>query len=201
MVDDFEKCRGACWDVVFSNRYSTFANRLRGVLDVKIEQLYRNIVLEEISNESMLKIYENCLEETIQQRVKWMISGIESIEMNDGLMINGYHSMSADEEVYNKYKNIEVSVERYLVYDLVGHTGEYRIQYIDDLIEVEQEILGEAGLSNMFTTKILILLDGEIKRYSVMNQEGIVVTKTQMECMSSKEVCKLQIVWENRWWI
>ena len=165
---------------------------------MKIETVYRNIVLEEISNECMLKVDGYCLEETVQQRVKRMIWGIEYIEMNDGLMINGYHSMSSDEIVYDKYKNIEIPVYGYLVYDLIGHTGEYCIQYKENLIEVEQGILGPAGLSNMFTTKMLILFDGKIKRYCITNQQGIVVTKAQIECMSSEEICQLQVVWENK---
>lgn len=164
---------------------------------MEIEKLYRCIILEEMSKEHILKIYGDCLDEKIQQRVQRMISGIESIEMNNGLIINGYHPMSRDEVVYNKYKNIDVPVEGYLVYDLIGHTGEYCIQHKENLIEVEQEIFGPVGLNNMFTAELLILADGKIKRYCVTNQEGIVITKTQIECMSSKEIYNLKVIWKN----
>lgn len=166
---------------------------------MEIEQLCSNIVLEEMSSEFTLKIYSDCLEEKIQQRLKRMISGIESIEMNDSLIVKGYHPMLIDEYLYNKYKNIDVTVAGYLIYHLIGHTGEYYIQHKEDLIEVEQEILGPIGLNNMFTTDIIILFNGSIKRHYVINQEGTLVTKTQIEGMSSKELWELKVIWEDEW--
>ncbi len=153
--------------------------------NMQIEQLYRNIVSEEMNNEA------------IEERIRWMISGIKSIEVQGRLIIEGLcdYSTLGKTDTYNQYKNIEVPVDGYLVYDTIGHTGEYFIQAKDNLMQVEQALLGPDGLNNMFTTEMLVLWDGKIKRYHVINKEGTVLTKTQIECIPEKEVSELKVIW------
>lgn len=165
-------------------------------MKMQINQLCNNIIAEEMDKETLLKIYKENLIEKIQSRVKWMVIGIESVEINDKLTIRGYHPIKRDENNYHQYKDIEVSVDGYLVYHLIGHTGEYFIQSRDSLIQVEQNILGSMGLNNMFTTEMIVLLDGKVKRYYVMSEDGNVLLKEQIECMSLEEISKLKIVWE-----
>ena len=59
--------------------------------------------------------------------------------MNNEFMFNAYELMVAGEMQYDKYKNMNVPTYGYLVYDLIGHTGEYCIQYKKQLIEVDSD--------------------------------------------------------------
>ena len=66
-----------------------------------------------------------------------MIAGIEFIEAKDGLVIKDTDSPLGEEYIYQRYKNVEVLVDGYLLYELAGHTGEYCIRFKNNLVQIE----------------------------------------------------------------
>ena len=55
----------------------------------------------------------------------------------------------------------------YILYDVVGHNGDEFINSYETFDELERNILGGAGVFNMFTTVIVAIVHGKVKRYKV----------------------------------
>lgn len=66
-------------------------------------------------------------------------------------------------------KDIELnkSTYNYLVYEMVGHNGEWRIIEFNNLKDVEEYILSPGGILNMFVSEIIVLENLKNKKYKV----------------------------------
>lgn len=63
--------------------------------------------------------------------------------------------------------NLNRDTYKYLVYDTIGHNGEWKIIEFDDIRKVEKHILSPGGILNMFTTEIIVLENLKNKKYKV----------------------------------
>lgn len=55
----------------------------------------------------------------------------------------------------------------YLLFDYCGHNGDMFLDEYESLEEVEAHIVGEAGITNAFTTYLVAIINGKIKPYQI----------------------------------
>ena len=85
----------------------------------------------------------------------------------------------------------------FLLYDLIGHSGEWTLLEFDTLEEVEEYILNPGGILNMFTTEMIVLENLQNKKYKiyeVLENEEEVEVFDFAECSSNIE-SKLIVKW------
>ncbi|MEG0941808.1 MAG: hypothetical protein RSE64_07920 [Oscillospiraceae bacterium] len=125
-----------------------------------------------------------------------MIALIENIEFKENLRIET--ERKTPEGFKNAQdKNIELPVDGYLLCTSLIHTPEFSIISFESSYMVEREILSGRGLNNMFTFNMIVLYNGELKKYHITNKKGTVLNKHQIEGMSDKTASKLNVVWED----
>lgn len=66
---------------------------------------------------------------------------------------------------------LEINPENYYIYDLCGHIGYWGIKEYKDIKEVERELLGGAGVLNMFTTEMIVIHKGQVKKYRIYYED------------------------------
>ena len=104
-------------------------------------------------------------EDQVEMYKKMMMS---NYEINQNGLLNVYDRVDIfyDER---EAKDTKLNKENYnyLVYDLTGHNGEWKIIEFDNLKDVEEYILSPGGILNMFTAEIIVLENLKNKRYKV----------------------------------
>lgn len=134
--------------------------------------------LEKHINDLLANMKSNYIIKTINPL---NVSGVFTFENNENNNCDDFH-LSLDDNSY-------------LIYDLTGHNGEWRIVECKSLEKVEEEILSEAGYLNMFTTDMVIIKDFEVKKFKIYqrNSNGeIKYVEDFEECDREKE---LKIQW------
>lgn len=65
-----------------------------------------------------------------------------------------------------------IDVDGLLVFERMAHEEDYNISRVESIGEVEQIILGVSGITNMFTSDIVVLENGKRKKYSIKDKYG-----------------------------
>ena len=61
----------------------------------------------------------------------------------------------------------------YILYDLVGHNGDERLWIYDDFESLEKSMLSGGGVLNMFTTMMVAIVKGKVKKYKADQENEI----------------------------
>lgn len=109
------------------------------------------------------------IEEYILSLVEWL-----EITSTTPLKINGYCDFRYTENAHVKIESLEsslVSNEAYYVFDYCGHSSEWQINEYSNIKDVETYLLSPAGITNMFTTKVIVCNNGSIKEFDIVESK------------------------------
>ncbi|MGL4656504.1 MAG: hypothetical protein ACRCWM_11610 [Sarcina sp.] len=101
------------------------------------------------------------------------------------LEISGWYTIIRKDNKNVDFENIELYYKGPLIFTYCNHSGEWFIRELNDFKQVEDYILGPAGCFNMFTGIVLVLYDGNIRKYNVVkilpNGDKVIVDPTENE--------------------
>jgi len=132
----------------------------------------------------------------VMKYVEEHLSGFEKIEAGDRLGLSGQCTTKIKPDKVKEYGDMKIPADGYCIYYLIVHTGEYKINSSLTIREVEKEILSETGVKDVLISEMIVLYNGQVKRYDIVNKKGTELTKGQIEKMNTKTVKKLQIIWD-----
>lgn len=109
------------------------------------------------------------IEEYILALVEWL-----EITSTTPLKINGYCDFRYTDNAYLKVNSLKSQLVRnevYYVFDYCGHSSEYQINEYSNIKDVETYLLSPAGITNMFTTKVIVCNNGSIKEFDIVESK------------------------------
>ena len=122
-------------------------------------------------------------EESLQQYVLKDMLQNYTIDSKKPLEISGFYTIIRKDNKDVKFENVELYYEGPLIFTYCNHSGEWFIRELNDFKQVEEYILGAAGCFNMFTGIVLVIYDGNIKKYNVVkilpNGEKVILDPTE----------------------
>lgn len=131
----------------------TLENILRKIITYNKSDLVRRIKKEDLEKYIEYFIEKSISEFEIISKIPLVIKGIYNAQCND-----------------TETLKFELDYKNFLVYDLIGHNGEWVIKELESKEEIEKYILGPVGILNMFTTSIVVIYEGNIISYKVMDK-------------------------------
>lgn len=130
-------------------------------------------------------IVKSTKEESLQQYVLKDMLQNYTIDSKKPLEISGFYTIIRKDHKDVKFENVELYYEGPLIFTYCNHSGEWFIRELNDFKQVEEYILGPAGCFNMFTGIVLVIYDGNIKKYNVVkilpNGEKVILDPTEDE--------------------
>lgn len=114
--------------------------------------------MTELNVDQLLSLIE---EETGIRYRKYILENLEFCWGNEHIKVP---SLTGSEAVYGDY----------LLYDSCGHDGTEFIFFCESLEQVEDLIMGDAGILNPFTTYNIAIVFGKVKHYKIMNDKELV---------------------------
>lgn len=80
------------------------------------------------------------------------------------------------EHLYSSERKVPLTGEEYvygdfLLYDENGHDGCFQILSFDSLKDIGNWILGDAGIDNPFTDRMITIVYGKVKKYEIVDGE------------------------------
>lgn len=128
-------------------------------------------------------IVKSTEEECLQQYILKDMAQNYVIYSYRPLEIRGVYSIIRKDNKSLDFENVELYYKEPLIFTYCNHSGEWFIREVHDLKEVEDYILGPAGCFNMFTGVVLVIYNGDIKRYNVVkvlpNGDKVVVDEEE----------------------
>lgn len=130
-------------------------------------------------------IVKSTKEESLQQYVLKDMLQNYTIDSKKPLEISGFYTIIRKDNKNVKFKNVELYYKGPLIFTYCNHSGEWFIRELNDFKQVEEYILGPAGCFNMFTGIVLVIYDGNIRKYNVVkilpNGEKVILDPTEDE--------------------
>ena len=141
-------------------------------MQTTILELFKSIVM--VNNEESIRPYV----------LKSMIENY-NMDCDSPLLITGVYSILRKESKEIEFDNIKLNYKGPLVFSYCNHSGEWFIRELNDFKQVEDYILGPAGCFNMFTGIVLVIYNGDIRKYSVVkilpSGDKVIVDQTEYE--------------------
>lgn len=109
------------------------------------------------------------IEEYILALVEWL-----EITSTTPLKINGYCDFRYTDNAHVKIQSLEsvlVSNDTYYVFDYCGHNSEWQINEYSNIKDVETYLLSPGGVTNMFTTKVIVYNNGGIQEFDIVESK------------------------------
>lgn len=109
------------------------------------------------------------IEEYILALVEWL-----EITSVTPLNINGYCDFRYTENAHVKIQSLEsvlVNNDTYYVFDYCGHNSEWQINEYSNIKDVETYLLSPGGVTNMFTTKVIVYHNGGIQEFDIVESK------------------------------
>lgn len=122
------------------------------------EQIAINSFLEEPGDFELQDIIEY-----ISEKVD--IIGKDNKDLRNPLNLDKNCSYFRDREI--PLTGNEIVFGDYLLFDYVGHNEEMYLRQYDHLEDLEKDIIGRGGITNSFTTYLIPIIMGEIKKYNI----------------------------------
>ncbi|WP_066872159.1 hypothetical protein [Clostridium mediterraneense] len=130
-------------------------------------------------------IVKSTEEESLQQYVLKDMLQNYTIDSKKPLEISGFYTIIRKDNKDVKFENVELYYKGPLIFTYCNHSGEWFIRELNDFKQVEEYILGAAGCFNMFTGIVLVIYDGNIRKYDVVkilpNGEKVILDPTEDE--------------------
>lgn len=95
----------------------------------------------------------------------------------------------------------EIVVGNYLLFDYCAHDESMYLTQYASLKELEQGILNERGITNTFTTHVIAIVRGQVKRYQILYQRdsfsGKVIFKKEQQVRESlfEKLTDVELEW------
>ncbi len=107
-------------------------------------------------------------EEHLQQYVLNDMLQNYTVDSKKPLEISGWYNIIRKDNKNVEFENVELYYKGPLIFTYCNHSGEWFIRELNDFKQVEEYILGPAGCFNMFTGIVLVIYDGNIRKYNVV---------------------------------
>lgn len=124
-----------------------------------------------------------------------MLKSNYTVQKTNPLLVVGRYTFFDDKEYDSRIVDFDYSEDKYYIYDECGHSGDWLIEEVNTLQDVEKTILDGGGYLNMFCTEMIVIKSGkkvDFRVYTIENDVKKYITDSE-EC--NDDLSKAFVEW------
>lgn len=124
-----------------------------------------------------------------------MLKSNYTVQKTNPLLVVGRYTFFDDKEYDSRIVDFDYSEDKYYIYDECGHSGDWLIEEVNTLQDVEKTILDGGGYLNMYCTEMIVIKSGkkvDFRVYIIENDVKKYITGSE-EC--NDDLSKAFVEW------